>query len=173
MSWDHSKIKLNNTGIYTALFEVPAGFYEPPFDLVGKTVLDVGATCGEVAAWFVEKHHAARVVCVENDPVSLPFLRLNADLLGCVEVVAEGFCAEHLRRFHPDFVKCDVEGYEMELLRFVAEGGTLPPTVLEAHTNWISDQFLKAGFKVTKVVNDTRVQVAVYMMTNYESLGLK
>ena len=87
-------------------------------------------------------------------------------------VIAEPFQIEHLRNNKYDFIKCDVEGSEMILLKFVEEGGVLPPCVIEAHTNWIKDQFLKAGFQITKVVNDTRVQVAVYMMTNYKSLGV-
>jgi hypothetical protein len=90
-----------------------------------------------------------------------------------IEIVAEDFNIQHLRDFTYDFIKCDVEGSEMILLEYVAEGGVLKPCIIEAHTNWIRDQFLKAGFKQKCVTNATRVQVAAYIMTNYAALGLK
>ncbi len=170
--WDHRNLVLNDTGIFTAVCELPEGLYAPPFDLKDKTVLDVGATCGEVAAWYLQIFHASRVICVEINPKSLPFLRKNAESIS-IEVVEEPFSVDHIRRFKPDFIKCDVEGYEMLLLEFQQQGGVLPPCVIEAHTNWVRDQFLKAGFKVIKCTNDTLVQVAAYIMTNYESLGFK
>ena len=71
-----------------------------------------------------------------------------------------------------DLLQMIEEEIEETMLEFVREGGVLPPCVIEAHTNWIKDQFLKAGFAITKVVNDTRVQVAVYMMNNYKKLGV-
>jgi hypothetical protein len=169
---DFSKLQLDSTGTYVALCEIPEGIYNPPFDLQGKTVLDVGATCGEVAYWFITQCHAEKVICIESDPKSLPFLIENQKLMN-IEVVAEDFNVDHLRRFKVDFIKCDVEGYEMVLLEYVGEGGVLPACSIEAHTNWIRDQFLKAGFKQKFVTNDTRVQVAAYIMTNYKSLGLK
>jgi ribosomal protein L11 methylase PrmA len=166
-----SPVSLDNTGTYTALCELPDGYYDPPFDLAGKTVLDVGATCGEVSYYYQKMFHASKCVCIESDPSALVHLNRNRALMN-VEVVPEWFNLEHLQRFKYDFVKCDVEGSEMILLEYAAEGGVLPPTVIEAHSNWIRDQFLKAGFKVTKVMNDTHVQIAVYIMTNYEKLGL-
>ena len=169
--WDHSKLRLDSTGSYTALCELPEGIYNPPFDLAGKTVLDVGATNGEVAYWFIQVHHAEKVICIESDPVALELLNKNKALMN-IDIIPEPFNLEHLIQLEYDFIKCDVEGSEMVLLEFVEEGGVLPPCVIEAHTNWIKDQFLKAGFQITKVVNDTRVQVAVYMMTNYKSLGV-
>lgn len=169
--WNPKPLTLNPTGTYTALCEIPEGIYKPPFDLTDKTVLDVGATCGEVAYYFITQCHAEKVLCVECDPASLPFLYKNASLMN-IEVYAEPFKLEHLQNQKYDFIKCDVEGYEMLLLKYVKEGGVLPACVIEAHTNWIKDQFLKEGFTIAKVVNDTRVQVAVYMMNNYKKLGL-
>jgi precorrin-6B methylase 2 len=165
-----SPISLDNTGTFTALCELPDGYYDPPFDLAGKTVLDVGATCGEVSYYYQKKFHAAKSVCIEADTKAVEHLNKNTQFMN-VEVVPEYFSIEHLQRFKYDFIKCDVEGSEMILLEYVAKGGVLPPTVIEAHSNWIRDQFQKAGFKVTKVMNDTRVQIAVYIMTNYEKLG--
>lgn len=169
--WHHNPLALDSTGTYTALCEIPEGIYNPPFDLKGKTVLDVGATNGEVAYWFIQVHHAAKVICIESDPQALELLNRNKALMN-IDIIAEPFNIEHLQKQKYDFVKCDVEGSEMVLLEYVKEGGVLPLCVIEAHTNWIKDQFLKAGFQITKVVNDTRVQVAVYMMTNYKSLGV-
>lgn len=163
----HEPLKLNHVGVATVLCEDIAAMYSPPFDLKGKTVLDVGATCGEVAYWFITQHHAEKVICVESDPASLPFLRENSLLMN-IEVVAEDFNLRHLRDFQYDFIKCDVEGYEMLLLEYAAEGGVLKPCVVEAHTNWIRDQFLKAGFRQTLITNNTRVQVAAYIMRNFE-----
>ena len=168
MTW-YNSLALDSTGTYTAMCEIQEGIYKPPFDLAGKTVLDVCATCGEVAFWFIAVHHAAKVVCIENDPASLPYLEKNRVQMN-IEVLPEAFCLKHLQECKYDFIKCDCEGYEMVLLEFVAGGGVLPPTVVEVHTNWIRDQFLKAGFKVFKVTSDTRVQVAVYMMNNYAKL---
>jgi predicted RNA methylase len=169
--WNHNPLALDSTGTYTALCELPEGIYNPPFDLKGKTVLDVGATNGEVAYWFIQVHHAEKVICIESDPAALELLYRNKALMN-ITVIPEPFNLEHLMQLDYDFIKCDVEGSEMILLKFVEEGGVLPPCVIEAHTNWIKDEFLKAGFAITKVVNDTRVQVAVYMMTNYKKLGV-
>lgn len=165
----HSPLKLNQVGVGTVLCEDIDLMYHPPFDLAGKTVLDVGATCGEVAYWFIKQHHAEKVICIESDPESLPFLNANKALMN-IEIVAEDFNIKHLRDFRYDFIKCDVEGSEMILLEYEAAGGVLKPCIVEAHTNWIRDQFLKAGFKQKCVTNQTRVQVAAYIMNNYENM---
>lgn len=165
-------VKLDNTGTYTALCEIPQGFYNPPYDLAGKTVLDAGATCGEVSYYYIKQFHAAHCVCIEMSSAPLPYLTQNSKLVN-ITIVNEPFKLEHLTKYKPDFIKCDVEGSEMILLEYIAKGGVLPPTVLEAHTNWIKDQFLKAGFKIVQVINDTQVQIAVYIMNNYDQFKEK
>lgn len=167
----YNPLSLTPTATYTAMCEISDGIYEPPFDLAGKTVLDVGATCGEVAYYYLTKHHASKVVCIENDPEPLPCLEKNKALMN-IEIISEGFSVKHLQSQKYDFIKCDCEGHEMVLLEYAAKGGVLPPCVVEVHTNWIKEQFLKAGFKVFKVTSDSRAQVAVYMMNNYGRLGL-
>lgn len=167
----YNPLQLDHVGLVVASCELGEGDYTPPFDLAGKTVLDVGATCGEVAYWYIKKYHAEKVVCVENDPAGLIYLRKNKALMN-IEIVEESFCVRHLEKFKCDFIKCDAEGQEMILLEYVAGGGVLPPTVVEAHTNWIRDQFLKAGFKVKRCTNQTCTQVACYVMTNYNQLGV-
>lgn len=166
----YADIALDNTGTYTALCEIPTGYYDPPMDLAGKTVLDIGATCGEVSIYYIRRFHAAHAVCIECSPLPLPYLTQNSRLVN-LTIVPEPFKLEHLTQYKADFIKCDVEGYEMVLLEYVAKGGVLPPTVVEVHTNWIREQFQRAGFKVTQTINDTSVQIAVYIMTNYEKLG--
>jgi predicted RNA methylase len=59
----------------------------PPFDLKDKTVLDVGATNGEVAYWFIQVHHAAKVLCIESDPAALELL----NNIKCVYLVHANF----------------------------------------------------------------------------------
>lgn len=163
----YADVALDNTATYTALCEIPTGYYDPPMDLAGKTVLDVGATCGEVSIYYIRKFHAAHAVCIECSSVPLPYLTQNSRLVN-ITIVNEPFKLEHLTKYPADFIKCDCEGHEMVLLEYVAKGGKLPPTVVEVHTNWIKEQFQKAGFKITQIVNDTTVQIAVYIMNNYD-----
>lgn len=171
---NYSKLDLDQLGIETINRELAIGVYDPPYDLVGKTVLDVGATNGEVAYYYIEKFHAEKAICIECDPQRFVRLRNNARLLGNIEVVEEPFRIEHLQNFEYDFIKCDVEGYEMVLLEFVAKGGVLKPCVLEAHTGWIKDQFLKEGFEPTHPSLDLSVQggINVCILNNYRHLGI-
>ena len=88
------------------------------------TVLDVGAGCGETAAWFME-HGASSVVCVEADPMKAGMLRRN----GFTDVIARRFRLSDLLIPH-DFLKVDIEGGERLLLDWE---GDIRPCAIEAH----------------------------------------
>ena len=145
--------------------------YDPPFSLKGKTVLDVGASNGECAWWYMKKFGASHVVSVECAPEQIVYLKHNQEYLskhfGKVDVIAEPFNIKHLSYAKYDFIKCDCEGYEMILIDYLNQGNTLPPTVVEAHTDWIRDRFLEKGFTVKKQFFDCMAQVSLNVMTNW------
>jgi hypothetical protein len=164
-SIEKTGLKLDGCGIVTIVKELPQGYYLPPFSLSGKTVLDLGATCGEVA-WYYLKHGAKKVICVECDSNRVKLLKENQRNLSMnIDVVAEPFRSEHLSLPH-DFIKCDIEGYEMELLPYAE---SLKPCILEAHTGWVIEQFEKHGFH--KITGSSREVSGVRfcMMTNIPS----
>jgi len=132
--------------------------YIPPFGLQGKTVLDIGAGCGETA-WLFFKHGAKKVICVESNKQRSELIRRNADRLGWnVEILNTKFAPEHLLLPH-DFVKCDIEGYEMELLPHIKS-----PCVLESHNWWINEQFRKKGFYL---ISEPDPMLGTCLMANY------
>lgn len=78
---------------FGAFAELPFSgkFYLPNFNLNGKTVLDVGACCGETA-WFYLKHGAKKVICIEADENRSKIILENKEKLGLnFEVYAEPF----------------------------------------------------------------------------------
>ncbi len=166
--WEYFKLrKVMKTGLnldaYTAsillgemdLFEK---YYLPPFSLKDKTVLDLGAGCGETA-WFFLKHGAGKVVCIEPLASRVNLIEENKRKLNLnIEVVPGIFRLAHLDIPH-DFLKCDIEGYEMELYPYTEKLG---PTVLEVHTGWIKEKFEKAGFHTLHQVNSI-----AWIMSNY------
>ncbi len=166
--WDYFRLKrIMRTGLeldaYAAdimLGEMPLfeKYYLPPFPLNGKTVLDLGAGCGETA-WFFLKHGAEKVICVEPSDSRAALIEKNRKKLDLnIEVIHDIFRVSHLEISH-DFLKCDIEGYEMELFPYVA---SLGPTILEVHTGWIREKFEKAGFHQLQEVN-----TIAWLMSNY------
>jgi SAM-dependent methyltransferase len=118
-------------------------FYTPNFPLEGKTVLDVGAGCGETA-FFYFLHGAYKVIAVEPNVKAVECLKENAERNGWnVEVFAEPFSLRHLGLDY-DFMKMDGEGCEEQLL-------TLPmidkPCVVEVHGTDLLNKFLKKGWR--------------------------
>jgi tRNA G37 N-methylase Trm5 len=109
--------------------------YLPQFSLDGKTVLDVGAGCGETA-YFYFQHGATIVIAIEMDPVQLELLKKNAQLNGWnndtrqFKIIPRAFQLEDLRREKFDFAKIDIEGGEADLLKLDRIDF---PLVLEAH----------------------------------------
>ena len=157
---EKSNLLMDSTGVLT--FEEMRKFgkyYEPPFSLLGKTVLDIGACCGETAQLFF-RLGAAKVICVESNRERADLIRKNVDRLGWnCEVYAERFKPEHLN-VKADFIKCDIEGYEMELLPHLDSR----PCVVEVHNWWIKEQFEKAGFHA---VNEPHPMLGLCIMVNY------
>lgn len=102
-----------------------------PIPLRGKTVLDIGAGCGETA-YFYFGLGARRVVCIEPNIDAAKWLTRNAAKRSWnVEIVQEQFRQAMLREFDFDFMKMDGEGCERELLQL----SELPtPAVIESHS---------------------------------------
>ncbi len=104
-------------------------YYLPPFSIRGKTVLDVGAGCGETALFYLS-HGANKVICVETNPRSLSFLEENAKANMWNVQIVPGFFNLDMLNYPIDFVKMDCEGCEEALLNV----DRLPPIALEVHT---------------------------------------
>jgi len=144
-----SGLKLDGCGV-NALVELHqmGRYYLPPFSLNGKTVLDIGAGCGETA-WYFLRNGARKVVCIEQDKRRARLIEENRKNLNLsIEIIPHAFTAKHLSIPH-DFIKCDIEGGEIELLPYAKK---LKPCVLEVHSAWIKQQFEKNGFHaITKL----------------------
>ncbi len=76
-------------------------YYLPSKSLAGKTVLDLGAGCGETAQFYLN-HGASRVVCIEPESKSLEYLRKNFGKDPRVVIVSDFI----------DHIKMDIEGAE-------------------------------------------------------------
>ena len=124
-------------------------YYIPPSGIVGKTILEVGAGCGESAALLFEKG-AKRAVCVERSSEEVAYLRENVKANGWnVEIVPTAF---NLSLLTDEFnlVRMDCEGCEAELLRL----DKLPNVIAEVHTEELKRKFLERGLRVTKVLSE-------------------
>lgn len=107
-----------------------AKFYLP-LSVKGMTILDVGAGCGETAAFYLS-HGAKGVVAIEPNPFAFTLLQVNAKKLGGrIKPIFDFFKISQLSIKH-DFLKMDAEGAENELLKY---NGELGPCVIEAHEN--------------------------------------
>jgi 2-polyprenyl-3-methyl-5-hydroxy-6-metoxy-1,4-benzoquinol methylase len=117
--------------------------YLPKFSLEGKTILDVGAGCGETAFLFL-LHRAEKVVAVEPDSKAVECIRENIKTNKWnVEVIPECFSLEHLKlRF--DYMKMDCEGCE-EMLLHISELNK--PSVVEVHKSDLLKRFERRGWK--------------------------
>jgi len=135
-------------------------YYLPPFSLKGKTVLDVGAGCGETAIFFA-KHGASKVVVVEKEREYEKFLKVNLFLNRINhELYLEAFDPEkHMKNV--DFIKMDIEGGE----RVLADKEINIPMVLEAHGEEMKKLFLKKGFKAVRWMGRD-----VWLMNNFLKL---
>jgi 16S rRNA G966 N2-methylase RsmD len=164
---DETGLVLGSLGANILFKELPTGVYDPPFSLKGQTVLDIGATNGEVAWWYLNKFGAKKIICIECDEEKLQYLRQNKAVLKNIEIIPEQLNMKHLLREDYDFIKCDIEGYEMILIDYMNQGYKLKPCVLEVHTNWIKDRFVEKGFSVRKTTNSNIAQIAVFIMCNF------
>ena len=103
-------------------------WYLPPWSLNGKTVLDVGAGCGETALFYY-LHGAERVIAVEPQASLTALLKTNmARNKWNMEIVEGPFQLSILQR-NFDFMKMDGEGCEDLLLK----ADSLPPCAIEVH----------------------------------------
>jgi SAM-dependent methyltransferase len=121
----------------------------PNFDLTNKTVLDVGAGCGETAFYFLRYAGAKHVICIENHPGRIEALRFNKDACALdITVVGEDFKVQHLDMFDYDFIKMNIEGFE-ELLYDEIDGyKKLKPCWLQAHNWYAVSKMQKLGFRI-------------------------
>ena len=118
--------------------------YFPRLSLNGKTILDVGAGCGETALFFFRRG-ARKVICIEKDQSLLPFLTRNRILNQWnMEIIAEPFKLEHLSLLKFDYAKIDIEGAESALLQLDEINF---PLCLEAHDKHLEISFRKRGFE--------------------------
>jgi 16S rRNA G966 N2-methylase RsmD len=133
-------------------------YYLPPFSLKNKTVLDLGACCGETAYFYLQRG-AEKVICVEPDQTRAKLILKNKQNLNLnIELINEFFTPKHLELKH-DFLKCDIEGHEIALIPFAK---SLKPCMVEAHGKNIREQFEKNGFHVVFYQKND-----LYLMTNY------
>ena len=122
-------------------------WYLPDFDLRGKTILDVGAGCGESAAFFFE-HEALRVVGIEPAPKAIECLRDNANVNHWnLEIIPREFRLSDLQT-NFDFLKLDIEGAEAELLSL----DHLPSCSIEVHSEELLQKF-KEKFPYLRAFN--------------------
>ncbi len=140
----NQNLALNPTGVSISREMLQRGhLYLPKFSLKGKVVLDIGACCGETANIFL-KADAKKVICIEPNISSIRHLEFNRKNLGWnVEIIPEKATIKHIVEANPDLIKCDIEGYEMDLIDYLPNY----PCVLEAHNHWIRERFLKRGFR--------------------------
>ena len=78
-------------------------WYLPQKSIEGKTVLDVGAGCGETAFFYLN-HGAKHVICVEPPGEALQMLKKNFGGDSRVTVVESSV----------DMIKSDIEGAELD-----------------------------------------------------------
>jgi hypothetical protein len=109
-------------------------WYLPPWSLKGKTVLDVGAGCGETALFYYI-HGANKVIAVEPQSSLVPLLRRNMDLNKWNMKVVEGLFDLSMLEWNFDFMKMDGEGCETQLLTV----NSLPPCAIEVHDKIVVD----------------------------------
>jgi len=133
-------------------------YYLPPFSLKNKIVLDVGACCGETAYFYLQ-HGAKKVICIESDPTRAKIILINKQNLNLNIELIDGFFVPNHLSLDYDFIKCDIEGHEIELIPYANK---LKPCIVEAHGQNVREQFEKNGFHVV-----FRQKNNLFLMTNY------
>lgn len=134
--------------------------YIPPGGLEDKTVLDVGACCGETAYVFF-KHGAKKVIAIEPDPQRCNLLSYNSYERGWpIEIYNRKFQLSDLDIPH-DFMKVNIEGYELLLLDRPEKIG---PCVVDVHNWYIQEKFSQIGFHLITKASEMLGQT---YMTNY------
>ena len=121
-------------------------YYLPPDGLEGKTVIDVGGGCGETAKFFLE-HGAEKVFVIESNPNCESYLKINSLNHPRLEYRICDFDFLKIYSMKFDYLKLDIEGYEMGILNWVSVLKDRD-VVLESHCNYITDLFLERGFSL-------------------------
>jgi len=109
-------------------------WYLPPWSLTGKTVLDVGAGCGETALFYY-LHGASRVIAIEPQTSLVHLLGKNMSRNKWDMKVVEGPFDLSMLDWNFDFMKMDGEGCEAQLLT----ANSIPPCSIEVHDKVIVD----------------------------------
>lgn len=116
--------------------------YLPPGGVQGKTVLDIGAGCGETAWWYF-KNGASKVIAIEPDMQRARMIVKNRAIL-------DWNLTLHYRKFRledldikRDFTKVNIEGYEALLLQ---RPDRLGPMVVDIHNWYLVERFKEIGF---------------------------
>lgn len=119
-------------------------FYTFPFSLEGKTILDIGAGCGETAL-FYSTYGAKKIICVEQDKRLIPFLEKNRDANRLdMDILNEPFNLNHLKLSF-DGAKMDIDGGEKEFLKINRR--IWFPLVAEIHGDELERAFLERGLR--------------------------
>lgn len=116
--------------------------YMFPSSLKNKTILDIGAGCGESIFYFA-LNGCRNFIAVEPDPECADLIKKNAEHNSLnIKVYNDYFNKSHLDETF-DFIKCDCEGGESILL----EHQTAKPISLEVHGPDLIKKFHEKGFK--------------------------
>jgi hypothetical protein len=119
--------------------------YKFPSSLENKTILDIGAGCGETIFYFALKG-CRNFIAVEPNSQAADLLRNNAKSNSLnVKVYNDIFRVSHLNEPF-DFIKCDCEGGESILLNQKIS----KPIVLEAHGLELIKKFQERHFKIVR-----------------------
>lgn len=121
--------------------------YLPSSPLQEKTVLDVGAGCGETAHFYFQ-HGAKKVIAIEPDQTAIRLLEKNATVNKWnIQIIHASFELEHLNLPH-DYLKMDIEGFEAILLDLQSP---LKPCIIEVHNQELINKFEKKfGLRVVR-----------------------
>jgi len=131
--------------------------YYDKLPIRGHVVLDVGASMGDSALFFL-CHGAKKVICIEAvkewaDEINLPN----------TQVINEPFKLAHLSIPH-DVMKMDIEGAEAILLDY---DRPLKPSVIEVHSQYLINRFEEHGFHRLHEPVNNMADVRICMMVNF------
>jgi hypothetical protein len=119
--------------------------YKLPFSLKDKTVLDVGAGCGETIFYFATKG-CRNFIAVEPDKECANLLKKNAIQNSLnVKIYNDVFRKAQLNEEF-DFIKCDCEGGEAILL----DQEIAQPIALEVHGVELFERFIERHFRTIR-----------------------
>ena len=154
------KLKLIKQWAWMLLVEWPT--WQKLYTLIpleGKTVLDVGAGCGETALIF-HLLGASKIIAIEPNKHAISCLAENAKVNGWkIEIVPEYFNLKHLR-YDFDFMKMDIEGAESILLDAT---DFHKPAIVEVHSKHTLKKFLARGYKLLHAFKNDTYVVGIHM----------